>query len=132
MSKKRSGNKTVKIKGIVFVDVDVKSETERLSKIGLTKAQLKRQRKILQALTLKGDFSKCHELYEALPHDSANECSEKDYVGAWFEVIKDEVDRFHVRLSPDFGGVRIRKCVSKIPDFGGVRILKCVAKITVS
>lgn len=68
-------------------DVDIEAEKARISKcfVGLIK---QRQLELLD-LFVAGKFNEWCEAFNKLPYDSREECSEKEYVGLYSEIIRD-------------------------------------------
>jgi hypothetical protein len=73
-----------------ILEIDVQAERRRLI-MGFEGEQLDRQLAILDALEA-GDFGEVAELYDALPLDAEEECSEREYVGLWHDKLSEAVD----------------------------------------
>lgn len=75
---------------IVFTgtyEVDIEAEKARIDKcfVGLVK---QRQLHLLD-LFVAGKLSEWCEAFNKLPYDDSNECSEKEYVGLYSEIMRD-------------------------------------------
>ena len=68
-------------------EVDIDAEISRINEAFKGKKEvIKRQLEIVEAL-ISEDYSRINELYDALPYDKDEECSEKEYVGVWLYWI---------------------------------------------
>jgi hypothetical protein len=67
------------------IPIDFKKERERLLKCFKGKV-LERQMKLVD-LFEAGEFEKWGDLYNSLPYNKENECSEREYVGMIFHDI---------------------------------------------